>query len=513
MEEYIIENYQDFDPIICFNSMKYQTTRGLAEAEFESVINNLRNNEDLSVRLIKWCKNVVENDFNVIKTNEALVYWELKTKAREEITKSLNKAEESLSKRELIEIEKKNVLKTVRDKMTLVNKLKRKAETIEAASQEEQDPVLFGSKSVGTILKNAGENESKRFWSLNKKEQYMISLCLNSILDLSDERESSQKLLFTDEEWKLIAGQYGRKFFFNRKKMEQKTKEVNKHLRQGDLDRAYTVSRKLELDNLNGPDEALYFIYSHIVNLYRKRRDVLNPKSKKTPTEYNYITKIWVNILEALFPEDKIYIKWGESHSAACKDDYKVDARIIVQVNGEVNNLSNMEASRQLTNQKIDEDHLKLIIESKCALDNIIMKTSSLVEENLNVLFIQLSGAQCEVNILSLLAPGLYVVNQYCNLNITNSLPEFADNASKWFASLFAIKESLYKLSSLVEVNTPKSATYNEHFRRHTHTDNFSYAEWIRSTFYPPNEDNTSFSLPQHLYDAPTAQSRKTTKH
>lgn len=173
MEEYIIENYQDFDPITCFNSMKYQTTREPAEAEFMSIINSLCKNEDLSVRLVKWCENVVEKDFDVIKTNEALSYWDLKTKARKEITKSLLKAEESLSNHELIVIEKKNVLKTVRGKMTLVSKLKRKAESIEATSQEEEDFVLFGSKSVGTILKNTGENEIKRFWSLNIKEKYM----------------------------------------------------------------------------------------------------------------------------------------------------------------------------------------------------------------------------------------------------------------------------------------------------------------------------------------------------
>lgn len=65
MEEYIIENYQDFDPITCFNSMKYQTTKGRAEAEFELIIKNLCENEDQSVRLVKWCQNVVQNDFNV----------------------------------------------------------------------------------------------------------------------------------------------------------------------------------------------------------------------------------------------------------------------------------------------------------------------------------------------------------------------------------------------------------------------------------------------------------------
>lgn len=69
-----------------------------------------------------------------------LLYWNLKTKARKEITKSLIKAEESLSEHKLIGIEKKNVLKTARGKMTLVSKLKRKVETTEATSQEVIDP-------------------------------------------------------------------------------------------------------------------------------------------------------------------------------------------------------------------------------------------------------------------------------------------------------------------------------------------------------------------------------------
>ncbi|KAI9259832.1 hypothetical protein EDC94DRAFT_155150 [Helicostylum pulchrum] len=143
---------------------------------------------------------------------------------------------------------------------------------------------------------------------------------------------------------------------------------------------------------MNGPNEALFFVYSHIINIYRKRRDTLNPKSKKNPTELDYVVKIWVNILESLFPEDMIYVKWGESQSAACEETYKVDARIIILVNEVENDISNIEAARKMTSQKIDDDYLKLIIESKCALDNIIMNTSSVVEENLNILFIQLSG-------------------------------------------------------------------------------------------------------------------------
>ncbi|CAO3606783.1 unnamed protein product [Mucor hiemalis] len=74
---------------------------------------------------------------------------------------------------------------------------------------------------------------------------------------------------------------------------------------------------------------------------------------------------------------DFIYYR-GESFSAACEEDYRVDARIVIQVNNAENDLGNMKASRETTNQKIDDDHLKLIIESKCALDNIIKKTSSI---------------------------------------------------------------------------------------------------------------------------------------
>lgn len=70
MEEYIMENYRNFDPITCFNSMKYQTTREPAEAEFTSIINSLCKNEDLCVRLVKWCENVVEKDFDVSITTQ-----------------------------------------------------------------------------------------------------------------------------------------------------------------------------------------------------------------------------------------------------------------------------------------------------------------------------------------------------------------------------------------------------------------------------------------------------------
>lgn len=68
-------------------------------------------------------------------------------------------------------------------------------------------------------------------------------------------------------------------------------------------------------------------------------------------------------------------------------------------------------------------------------------------------------------------------------------------------------------MSFLVEANTPNPSTYNEHFGRRVCKDDFTYTQWVRSNFYPPAEDGASFTLPQHLYDAPAVQSRKATKH
>lgn len=90
-----------------------------------------------------------------------------------------------------------------------------------------------------------------------------------------------------------------------------------------------------------------------------------------------------------------------------------------------------------------------------------------------------------------------------CNLTISNSLPEFAKNAPKWFASLFTIKKSFYDLSALVEVNTPKATTYDNHFRARSIDDDLKFTQWIRSSFHPPREAGERINLPQHLYDSP----------
>jgi hypothetical protein len=44
--------------------MEVQTTRDHAEDKFKSVIKDLAKNEDQSVQLVKWCEDVVNEDFS-----------------------------------------------------------------------------------------------------------------------------------------------------------------------------------------------------------------------------------------------------------------------------------------------------------------------------------------------------------------------------------------------------------------------------------------------------------------
>lgn len=54
------------------------------------------------------------------------------------------------------------------------------------------------------------------------------SLCLNSVLDISNQTDGGQKKLFSNEEWKIIVAQYdGRKIRFSKKEMEVKTQNIN----------------------------------------------------------------------------------------------------------------------------------------------------------------------------------------------------------------------------------------------------------------------------------------------
>ncbi|CEP17383.1 hypothetical protein [Parasitella parasitica] len=211
----------------------------------------------------------------------------------------------------------------------------------------EKDEILFGNTSPGTIIKNYAEKKLPDYKSLSDKEKLVVGLCANGIIDLSSTDDVSQKMLFSNDEWNIIATKYSKAQRLRKKEnIAKKLKDINKQLNHFDLNKAYIKARSLECKNLGSPDETLYAIYAHILKVYRKREEILN-KTKTNSTEYDAFAKIWAEIFEDAFGSKNRILKWGESIGQSTKDEmekagvnkkvkgYKVDCRILTLIDEE----------------------------------------------------------------------------------------------------------------------------------------------------------------------------------
>ncbi|KAL9542251.1 hypothetical protein MBANPS3_008710 [Mucor bainieri] len=139
-----------------------------------------------------------------------------------------------------------------------------------------------------------------------------------------------------------------------------------------DLKKAYQSARNSESAALNSDKEYIFSIYAHIINIiYRHPRSSLN-NSMKDNTELDGLVKLWAEVFESLFPDTQHNVKcrWGESK--AHHSDYKVDCRVIAIVNTQKIDMLDVEAAHYLQNQKTNNNHLKLAIESNGFLDHIV---------------------------------------------------------------------------------------------------------------------------------------------
>lgn len=158
--------------------------------------------------------------------------------------------------------------------------------------------------------------------------------------------------------------------------------------------------------HLEGPDEIVFKIYAKIVDLYRLHSESLKLKLNDL-TELDCLVKVWGGILEGLFPDkDRVYCKWGESMSE--HNGFKVDCRLVYSYKNKNIDLSNIEAARHMTAKKINDDHLKLAIESKDILDYFIKNSAGFNPKQICIPMIQICKNQCDVNKLYLGDDGLY---------------------------------------------------------------------------------------------------------
>ncbi|KAI9030193.1 hypothetical protein CLU79DRAFT_716190 [Phycomyces nitens] len=312
-------------------------------------------------------------------------------------------------------------------------RMKHKAET----PKIEADSLLFDGVSVGTTIKRHGEALVGRYKELNNKQKHVAGLCLNT-------------------------------------------------MKNADLDKAYQSARNSESAALNSDKEHIFNIYAHIINIYRHRRSSLNNNIKNN-TELDGLVKLWTEVFEALFPDsqDNVKCRWGESK--AHHKDYKIYCRVIAIINTQKVDVMDVEAARYLQNQKTNNDHLKLAIESKGILDHIVRHAASFDPKTDMVLMLQVCQNQCDVKVLSLCDRGLYCLWKETSLSLPSSPKLFAKDADSWFATLELIRTSTIKLSQ--QLNRTDDRSYDSHFNRKGKSKAIDYKDWLRGTFFPPDTD------------------------
>ncbi|KAI9350461.1 hypothetical protein BD770DRAFT_159045 [Pilaira anomala] len=263
-------------------------------------------------------------------------------------------------------------------------------------------------------------------------------------------------MLFSNDEWNIIATKYSKVQRLRKKEdIENKLKDINKKLNEFDLNKAYIKARSLECKSLGSPDESLYAIYAHILKVYRKRKEILN-KNQTNSTEYDAFAKIWAEIFEDAFGSKNRILKWGESIGESTKDEmekaginkkvkgYKVDCRILTLIEEREHDLLNCEASRSLTQQKVLDDKLKLILETKCNLDHLILSCPNANPRSIRMNYCQVCANKMNVNSLRLVGPGIYIAESIGNLDIPISVAKFKENSAQWFALLDSVVVFIY---------------------------------------------------------------------
>lgn len=217
---------------------------------------------------------------------------------------------------------------TLENKPTL--RRKRKADQITANSPEtvqEVDGIFISdlSQSVGSYIKSKALQMYLNFSNCTIDQQTMISLGMNSILDLSYQYGRGQSFLFSQARWSELQGR-----FHQEEEEEDNDNELNDNMGSITAEslrvvnnlmtsKTSTNTKFIKLTNwLNGykykknlNDDATFvlFLISHVLTLSQKQAYMFNDDVDSR--EWDIVLKIWSSLIELLFMDTNLRTKWG----------------------------------------------------------------------------------------------------------------------------------------------------------------------------------------------------------
>ncbi|KAG1043723.1 hypothetical protein G6F43_011597 [Rhizopus delemar] len=256
----------------------------------------------------------------------------------------------------------------------------------------ERDNVFAGSSDlpVGTVIKRACLKYFDKYKALKEEERYLVELRPKTchILDLI--KLSSQKNLFTKSDWKLLKCKFSKRLDNNTFILDlsdAKLQEIEKLAKTAPSE-ARAIAGKYEANHRGASSTLFDFYYEYLKTLEFKKGDTIGNSGILT------------------------------------KSGFKVDLRVVRDVISKINkrkeeNTANAKTAKlDASIGKIDNDRCKLLLESKCVLDQLINVTR---DDTIVVCALQLAGLQATLFSLVLEADGLYVALNEASASLPTS--------------------------------------------------------------------------------------------
>ncbi|KAG1445857.1 hypothetical protein G6F55_011784 [Rhizopus delemar] len=273
---------------------------------------------------------------------------------------------------------------------------------LDSAPGSEQQNIEKEDNSVATVIKRKALEYREKYHSLEINEKGVVSLGLNSILDVSFNFPDCQSKLFTNQEWLELRKQY-RPVGYNTTeygRIRSILQPVFQAYRQNktfdnNWVKMYKEAKKLEkhYDPVFSPKHAdiafCIFFVMQVLSIIRYNPGLFDTAIDSS--EWDFVVKFWGPITERLFQDSELRLKWGDTNltlnDTVSETALKVDLRVandkMKQRYNAEHDVAVLEAAEENAgNAKFIFDRFKISIENKVIIDNYLLDGALLSSVN-----------------------------------------------------------------------------------------------------------------------------------
>ncbi|KAI7892251.1 uncharacterized protein EV154DRAFT_550831 [Mucor mucedo] len=365
-------------------------------------------------------------------------------------------------------------------------------------------------ESVGSIIKTKACTLRKDYHHLDSNEKAIVSLGLNSILDLSHTYPDAQSTLFNNRQWlhlqrtnrpkKYVSEEYA--YISN---IIQPIFKAYNPAKTSDQNWTAIYIQAKKLAEQNDPEidiskkDISFCIHVMLQILMVIKHESGLFSDTVDSSEWDYIVKFWGPITQRLFYFSGLRLKWGDTH-LTMHDTIgdivlKVDLRIIHESIKQRYNVENevgvAEAAEENPGKvKFHSDRCKVLIESKAIVDRFILDGCNID----NVDSLQICGMEIYFIKLELRDHGLYTGTQHYHSVVDaslNSLDKYMDLAM----NLLCFRDRCIQIHNIYENHLASCRGQQKSAKRSAprpiDDDISSKQTWIRGTWNPPRTTKT----------------------